>query len=169
VKYAGTVIRMEASGAASRDQLGSGRAQHTFALHPQTVRDAADGMFWLVQNGAVVPFRALPPLADPTNANKAAEADETTPQEQTPAVQAAVTPAPADGADGGLEYETVSVPASPEGDGWEQATPTAAPDVDGGVSLWERTAPLVDAVPEKPAKPAQRTSGVRFRTNDDSE
>ncbi|MCS5524834.1 hypothetical protein NY551_19025 [Curtobacterium flaccumfaciens pv. oortii] len=169
VKYAGTVIRMEASGAASRDQLGTGRAQHTFALHPQTVRDAADGMFWLVQNGAVVPFRALPPLADPTNANNAAATAETTPQEQTPALPAAVTPAPADDADVVLEYETVSVPTSPEGDGWEQAAPTAAPDVDGGVSLWERTAPPVDAAPEKSAKPARRTSGVRFRNNNNDE
>ncbi len=75
VKYAGTILRMEASGAASGDQLGTARAQHTYTLHPQTVRQAADGMFWLVQNGAVVPFRALPPTAEPTNANRPTEKD----------------------------------------------------------------------------------------------
>ncbi len=61
VKYAGTVMRMEASGAAVGDELRSGRAQHTYLIPPQDVREAWDGSFWLVQAGAVAPFRGLPP------------------------------------------------------------------------------------------------------------
>jgi len=60
VHYAGTVMRMEASGSATGEALGSGRAQHTSVIHPQDVREAADGAFWLVQAGAIAPFRALP-------------------------------------------------------------------------------------------------------------
>ncbi len=65
VKYAGTVMRMESSGTASGDELRSARAQDTFVIPPQDVREAADGAFWLVQGGAIAPFRALP-QASPT-------------------------------------------------------------------------------------------------------
>jgi hypothetical protein len=165
VKYAGTVMRMEASGAATGDQLGSGRAQHTYALHPQTVRLAADGMFWLVQNGSIVPFRALPPAAAPTNAN----------QTTTPPAEpvASAEPAPV------LEATAPAVdtpPASPvdvaaiEGDGWEQAAPSTPPDGAGGVDLWQRSAvvdqtttPPPTSAPEKPAT-SKRSGGVQFRT-----
>jgi hypothetical protein len=60
VRYAGTVMQMEASGQASGAELGSARAQHTFVVPPQDVREAADGAFWLVQGGAMARFRALP-------------------------------------------------------------------------------------------------------------
>jgi hypothetical protein len=60
VKYAGTVMQMEASGAATGEELRSARAQHTYVIPPQDVREAADGAFWLVQGGALAPFRALP-------------------------------------------------------------------------------------------------------------
>jgi hypothetical protein len=60
VKYAGTVMRMEASARPTGEELGSGRAQHTFVIPPQDVREAADGAFWLIQSGAIAPFRALP-------------------------------------------------------------------------------------------------------------
>ncbi|MDQ0894494.1 hypothetical protein [Agromyces ramosus] len=60
VQYAGTMMRMEASGQAAGDRLGSARAQHTFVVPPQDVREAADGAFWLVQGGAIAAFRALP-------------------------------------------------------------------------------------------------------------
>jgi hypothetical protein len=60
VKYAGTIMQMESSGAATGDELKSARAQHTFVIPPQDVREAADGAFWLVQGGAIAPFRALP-------------------------------------------------------------------------------------------------------------
>jgi len=60
VRYAGTVMQMEASGQASGAELGSARAQHTFVIPPQDVREASDGAFWLVQGGAMVRFRALP-------------------------------------------------------------------------------------------------------------
>lgn len=69
VKYAGTAMRMEASGlAGGGDELGSGRAQHALVIPPQDVREAADGAFWLVQSGAIAPFRALPhkPFVPPT-------------------------------------------------------------------------------------------------------
>lgn len=65
VKYAGTVMQMESAGAASGDELRSARAQHTFVIPPQDVREAADGAFWLIQGGAIAPFRALP-LRRPT-------------------------------------------------------------------------------------------------------
>jgi hypothetical protein len=60
VKYAGTVLRMESSTRAGDDEQGTARAQHTFVIPPQDVREAADGAFWLVQAGAIAPFRALP-------------------------------------------------------------------------------------------------------------
>jgi hypothetical protein len=63
VKYAGTVLRMEASGQAAGDELGTARAQHTFVIPPQDVREAADGAFWIVQGGAIAAFRALPHIA----------------------------------------------------------------------------------------------------------
>ncbi|MEO8095887.1 MAG: hypothetical protein ABI632_13285 [Pseudolysinimonas sp.] len=82
VKYAGTVMQMEASGAAGGEELRSARAQHTYVIPPQDVREATDGSFWLVQAGAIAPFRALPtrtltatPLPLPAVAE--VEADET--------------------------------------------------------------------------------------------
>ncbi|TPW78405.1 ATP-binding protein [Schumannella sp. 10F1B-5-1] len=60
VQYAGTVMQMEASGTAQGDELRSARAQHTWVIPPQDVREAADGAFWLVQAGAIAAFRALP-------------------------------------------------------------------------------------------------------------
>lgn len=53
-------MRMEAAGHAAGDRLGSARAQHTFVVPPQDVREAPDGAFWLVQGGAIAKFRALP-------------------------------------------------------------------------------------------------------------
>ena len=61
VRYAGTVMRMEASGAAAGEELRSARAQHTWVIPPQDVREAWDGAFWLIQAGAIAAFRALPP------------------------------------------------------------------------------------------------------------
>jgi len=58
--FAGTVMQLEASGAAGGEELNSGRSQHTFVLKPQSVRQAADGAFWLLQGGAIAQFRALP-------------------------------------------------------------------------------------------------------------
>ena len=60
VKYAGTVMQMEASGSAGGEELRSGRAQHTFVIPPQDVREASDGSFWVIQGGAGAQFRALP-------------------------------------------------------------------------------------------------------------
>jgi len=60
VKYAGTVLRMEASTRTGGDEQGTARAQHTFVIPPQDVREAADGAFWLVQAGGIAAFRALP-------------------------------------------------------------------------------------------------------------
>lgn len=63
VKYAGTVMRMESSTRTAGDEQGTARAQHTFVIPPQDVREAADGAFWLVQAGAIAAFRALPQVA----------------------------------------------------------------------------------------------------------
>ncbi|MBF4639346.1 type IV secretion system DNA-binding domain-containing protein [Clavibacter michiganensis] len=134
VKYAGTIMRMEASGAASGDQLGTARAQHTYTLHPQTVRQAADGMFWLVQNGAVVPFRALPPTAEPTNANRPTEKDT---GERTAEV------------DVQGDVSATSTVLTGEADGWEAAATSAAPE------------PISDTItpPPSSATPTQEADG----------
>jgi hypothetical protein len=89
VKYAGTVLRMEASTQSGGDAQGTARAQHTFVIPPQDVREAADGAFWMVQAGAIAAFRALPHatvtvtpthLAEPTaDAVEELEAAEVTP------------------------------------------------------------------------------------------
>lgn len=60
---AGTVTRLEASGTTEGAGLNSGRSQHTWTLPPGHIRDANIGAFWMVQAGAVVPFRALLPAA----------------------------------------------------------------------------------------------------------
>ena len=77
VKYAGTVLRMEASGRAAGDELGNARAQHTFVIPPQDVREAADGAFWIVQAGAIAAFRALPHrlIAAPTASPELTESE----------------------------------------------------------------------------------------------
>lgn len=64
VQLAGTVMRMEASGEAHSGELRSGRAQHTYVIPPQVVREAWDGRFWLIHRGAIAPFRVLPPAPD---------------------------------------------------------------------------------------------------------
>ncbi|MAL05249.1 MAG: hypothetical protein CMH36_00045 [Microbacterium sp.] len=61
VSYAGTVMRLESSGAATGDELRSARAQHTYVVPPQDVRQASIGQFWLVQSGGLLSGRALPP------------------------------------------------------------------------------------------------------------
>lgn len=60
VGYAGSVMRMEANARIGGNELGSGRAQHTYVIPPQDLREAADGAFWIVQSGAMASFRALP-------------------------------------------------------------------------------------------------------------
>lgn len=59
-KLAGTELRLEASGAATGEELKSGRAQHTYRVKPQDVREAAAAQFWIVQGGSHAAFRALP-------------------------------------------------------------------------------------------------------------
>lgn len=63
VSYAGTVMRLEASGAATGEELRSARAQHTYVVPPQDVRQASVGQFWLVQSGGLISGRTLPPKA----------------------------------------------------------------------------------------------------------
>lgn len=65
VAFAGTVMRLEASGAATGEELRSARAQHTYVIPPDDVRRAAVGQFWVVQGGAIAPFRALPSPTPP--------------------------------------------------------------------------------------------------------
>ncbi|MBM7024493.1 hypothetical protein [Clavibacter zhangzhiyongii] len=90
VKFAGSRMRMEASGAAEGDDLRSARAQHTYVIPPQVVREAPDGAFWLVQAGGIAAFRAMPPeetapdeLAD-GDAESAPADDAVTAEEPTP-------------------------------------------------------------------------------------
>jgi hypothetical protein len=95
VFYAGTAFRMEASGKAESGELGSGRAQHSYVIHPQEVREAADGAFWLVQAGAIAPFRALPhrtvellddePVSEPVDIGDGADDATAEPAAQLPA------------------------------------------------------------------------------------
>jgi hypothetical protein len=91
VGYAGTIMRMETNARVGSNELGSGRAQHTFVIPPQDVREAADGAFWIIQSGAIAPFRALPhqhPTASIDNdaAESVPAADEHQPDQSTPAV-----------------------------------------------------------------------------------
>lgn len=60
VKFAGTVLRLEATGAAMGDDLRAGRSQHTYALPPDWVRRAPQGKFWIIQGGATATARAMP-------------------------------------------------------------------------------------------------------------
>ncbi len=60
VKLAGTMLRLEATGAAMGDELNAGRSQHTYVLPPQDVRRAPMGKFWIIQAGAYLTFRAMP-------------------------------------------------------------------------------------------------------------
>ena len=60
VSFAGTAMRLEASGAATGEELRSARAQHTYVIPPDDVRRAAVGQFYIVQGGAIAVFRALP-------------------------------------------------------------------------------------------------------------
>ena len=60
VAFAGTAMRLEASGAATGEELRSARAQHTYVIPPDDVRRAAVGQFYIVQGGAIAVFRALP-------------------------------------------------------------------------------------------------------------
>lgn len=61
VRYAGTVLRLENAASALGENLLSGRAQHTYVIPPQSVREAWDGSFWLVQAGGIAAFRTMPP------------------------------------------------------------------------------------------------------------
>ncbi|WP_454112695.1 hypothetical protein [Microbacterium maritypicum] len=61
VSYAGTIMRLESSGAATGEELRGARAQHTFVIPPQDVRLATMGEFWLIQGGSLIRGRALPP------------------------------------------------------------------------------------------------------------
>ena len=60
MKYAGTYMQMESSGAATGEELKSARAQHTYVIPPQDVREANDAQFWIVQGGSMAAFRVLP-------------------------------------------------------------------------------------------------------------
>jgi hypothetical protein len=135
VQYAGTAMRMEASGAASGDQLNSGRAQHTYLLHPQVVREAVDGAFWMIRNGAIAAFRALPPEAAPQNATTAT-ADAPTPPRVAAQVSSPVTP------------------TSP-------VTPGPGPADTAPAALWVRSAPNVPATPPTSEADGQRATPKR--------
>lgn len=73
VKLAGTKMQLESSGQAAGDGLNSARAQHTYLVPIQDVREAADGSFWIVQGGAIAPFRGLPIRPRATEASTSAE------------------------------------------------------------------------------------------------
>lgn len=60
VSFVGTAMRLEASGAATGEELRPARAQHTYVIPPDDVRRAAVGQFYIVQGGAIALFRALP-------------------------------------------------------------------------------------------------------------
>ncbi|WP_435735246.1 hypothetical protein V5D56_00035 (plasmid) [Cellulosimicrobium sp. PMB13] len=92
VQLAGTVMRMEASGEAHSGELRSGRAQHTYVIPPQVVREAWDGRFWLIHRGAIAPFRVLPPA--PAGDQVAAEDQAQSPAD-APAPAGTIDAAPA--------------------------------------------------------------------------
>jgi hypothetical protein len=94
VKYAGTVMRMEASGAAQGEQLNTARAQHSYVIPPQDVREAWDGSFWIVQGGAIAPFRTMPPRSVAAGTPVPAQ-PAPTPPSAVSGPQTAAEPAPA--------------------------------------------------------------------------
>lgn len=57
----GSDTRLEAAGHADGSALTSGRAQHTYRLHPNVLRRARAGQWWLYQDGQVVEFVAIRP------------------------------------------------------------------------------------------------------------
>ncbi len=92
VQLAGTVMRMEASGEAHSGELRSGRAQHTYVIPPQVVREAWDGRFWLIHRGAIAPFRVLPPAPA---GNQVAAEDQAQRPADAPAPAGTIDAAPA--------------------------------------------------------------------------
>ncbi|WP_424449825.1 hypothetical protein [Microbacterium arborescens] len=79
VTFAGTAMRLESSGAATGEELRSARAQHTYVIPPDDVRRAAVGQFWIVQGGAIAPFRALPSPTIPAGAHATPATDQAEP------------------------------------------------------------------------------------------
>ncbi|MCZ4069153.1 MULTISPECIES: hypothetical protein [unclassified Microbacterium] len=94
VTFAGTAMRLESSGAATGEELRSARAQHTYVIPPDDVRRAAVGQFWIVQGGAIAPFRALPSPTIPAGAQAAPAASE--PEPAAPAEDVPAEDAPAE-------------------------------------------------------------------------
>lgn len=185
VKYAGTVMRMEASGAAVGDELRSGRAQHTYVIPPQDVREAWDGSFWLVQSGAVAPFRALPPgeAARDTTTNDAAEQDQTATDHAADDADGQAEPAPDDAttADGQEQPAPPVEPArrthsarraeprddpeamaviEPEPDDAYDPGPEPEPDEPEPVSRWIEPAPLPDSPARDQPAPADEVAAA---------
>jgi hypothetical protein len=74
VRHAGTMLRLENAASALGDSLLSGRAQETYVIPPQAVREAWDGSFWLVQAGGIAAFRTMPPARPTIAAAKPAAA-----------------------------------------------------------------------------------------------
>lgn len=66
----GSDTRLEAAGHADGSALTSGRAQHTYRLHPNALRQARVGQWWLYQDGQVIEFVAI----RPTDAEQVEEA-----------------------------------------------------------------------------------------------
>ncbi|WP_331765144.1 hypothetical protein [Nocardia sp. NBC_01388] len=63
---AGTRVQLEAAGDPYGHGINSARAQHTFAISPQQVRQLHTGLFYLVHEGAVVRFMAFQTNPDPS-------------------------------------------------------------------------------------------------------
>ncbi|WP_434174249.1 hypothetical protein RI685_16670 (plasmid) [Clavibacter michiganensis] len=100
VKFAGSRMRMEASGAAEGDDLRSARAQHTYVIPPQVVREAPDGAFWLVQAGGIAAFRAMPPEATAPEELADGDAESAPADDAMTAEEPAPSPAPTESAAG---------------------------------------------------------------------
>ncbi|MFC4245077.1 hypothetical protein ACFOYW_17045 [Gryllotalpicola reticulitermitis] len=111
VGYAGTIMRQEASGGAYGEELRSARAQHSYALDPNDVRESWDGAFWIVQAGGMAQFRVMPP---------ATRLSQTGGPTSTTAQPASVDAAPA-GPSTLASYASTPAPIA------EQAAPSALP------------------------------------------
>ncbi|TSD93467.1 hypothetical protein FOV72_19600 [Gordonia rubripertincta] len=59
VKLAGTTMHLESS-ADPEGGLKSSRAQHTYRIHPDTVREVETGGFWIIADGTTRRFNTLP-------------------------------------------------------------------------------------------------------------
>lgn len=156
VQLAGTVMRMEASGEAHSGELRSGRAQHTYVIPPQVVREAWDGRFWLIHRGAIAPFRVLPPAPAKETVKTQAATSAPAGVPHLPSVDLAEMKAARSTAPEGRDVEAAEMVTAVDVGGYElhdvEATTGTVDDEPTAVTV-PRAAPRGFSVPKRTTKP----------------